>query len=327
MRETRNKVMTARQAVERFLHDGDCLALGGFVTNRRPYALVHEIIRQGKRDLYLEGGSSGGDVDMLIGAGCVKAIMIAYIANSGYTQVLRCFRRAVEQGQILFDDYSIDTQTIAYHGAALGLPYVAVKNTLGSDLSDKWGMSREERLKHPKLSPDKFIFQDNPFRPGERLVLIPTPRIDVAVIHAQTASPDGTCRIAGPEFQDLDIAMAARHTVVSCEELVSDEEIRRHPERNSIAGLCVDAVVHLPCGAHPSQCFGHYDYDPAYYWEYDAASRSDEGFARFAEKYVHACPDHDSYLDALGASRLLKLRVEQGYGYVPGLKRKEAQAQ
>ncbi len=319
---TSEKVMTARQAVERFLHDGDCLALGGFVTNRRPYALVHEIIRQGKRDLYVEGGSSGGDVDMLIGAGCVTAIMVAYIANSGYTQVLRCFRRAVEQGRILFDDYSIDTQTIAYHGAALGLPYVAVKNTLGSDLGAKWGMSREERLRHPKLTPDKFLFQDDPFHPGERLCLIPTPRIDVAIIHAQTASPDGTCRLVGPEFQDVDIAMAATRTIVSCEELVSNDEIRRHPELNSITGLCVDAVVHVPWGAHPSQCFGHYDYDPGYYREYDQASRSDEGFAAFAQKYVFAHPDHDSYMDALGASRLAKLRVEPGFGYVPGLKRK-----
>lgn len=322
MREEHNKLMTARQAIERFVHDGDCLALGGFVTNRRPYALVHEIIRQNRRDLYVEGGSSGGDVDMLIGAGCVKAIMISYIANSGYTQVSRRFRAAVEQGRILFDDYSIDTQTIAYHGAALGLPYVPVKNTLGSDLSAKWGMSREERLKHPKLSPDKFIFQEDPFHPGERLCLIPTPRIDVALIHAQMASPDGTCRIVGPAFQDLDIAMAARRTIVSCEELVENEEIRRRPELNAVSGLCVDAVTPLPCGAHPSQCFGHYDYDPDYFWEYDHASRSEEGFAAFAEKYVFAHSDHDSYLDALGASRLARLRASPGYNYVPGLKRK-----
>ena len=76
--------MTAEQAVSHFVQDGDCLALGGFVTNRRPYALVREIIRQRKRKLYLEGGPSGGDMDMLIGAGCVEIMMVSYIANSGY---------------------------------------------------------------------------------------------------------------------------------------------------------------------------------------------------------------------------------------------------
>lgn len=322
MRQTRDKVMTAAAAVARFVSDGDCLAMGGFVTNRRPYALVCEVIRQKRRNLYLEGGSSGGDVDMLIGAGCVTAIMVSYIANSGYTMVSRRFRSAVERGEILFDDYSIDSQTIAYHGAALGLPYVPVKNTLGSDLAAKWGMSREERAKHPKLSPEKFLFQDNPFNPGEPLCLIPTPKIDVALVHAQLASPDGTCRIAGPVFQDIDIAMAAGRTIVSCEELVSNEEIRRHPELNSLSGLCVDAVTPLPYGAHPSQCFDCYDYDPALYQEYDQASRTDEGFDAFVEKYVFSRPDHGGYLDAIGASRLLGLRVRRGVGYVPGLKRK-----
>ena len=38
------KVMTAAQAVEKFVHDGDCIAMGGFVTNRRPYVLTREII-------------------------------------------------------------------------------------------------------------------------------------------------------------------------------------------------------------------------------------------------------------------------------------------
>ena len=58
------KVMTAEEAVSRFVQDGDCLALGGFVTNRRPYALVREIIRQRKKRLYLEGGPSGGDMEI-----------------------------------------------------------------------------------------------------------------------------------------------------------------------------------------------------------------------------------------------------------------------
>ena len=71
--------MTAEQSVSHFVQDGDCLALGGFVTNRRPYALVREIIRQRKRKLYLEGGPSGGDMDMLIGAGCVEIMMVSYI--------------------------------------------------------------------------------------------------------------------------------------------------------------------------------------------------------------------------------------------------------
>ncbi|MDR2089301.1 MAG: glutaconate CoA-transferase [Clostridiales Family XIII bacterium] len=316
-----NKLMTAQEAVSSFLRNGDCLAVGGFVTNRRPYALIREIIRQ-KKLLYVEGGPSGGDIDMLIGAGCVTAISISYIANSGFSMVCRRFRDAVENGNLLFEDFSLDVHTIAYHGAALGLSYVPVKNMLGSDMIAKWGISEEERKKHPKLPAKKYILQEDPFNPGRTLCLVPTPQIDVAVIHAQKASPDGICRIEGPIFQDTDIAIAAKHTIVSCDELVSDEEMRRRPDLNTLTGLCVDAVVHLPYGAHPSQCFGLYDYDARFYIQYEKASRTQEDFDVFLKENVHDCPAHGDYLNKWGAADLLKLRTSEGCAYVPGLKRK-----
>ncbi len=163
---------------------------------------------------------------------------------------------------------------------------------------------------------------ENPFSPGDPVCCVPTPSIDVACIHVHMASPDGTCRIIGPEFQDVDIAIAAGRTIVSCEELVSNEEIRRHPERNTLAGLCVDAVVPLPYGAHPSQCFGCYDYDGECFIEYDEVSRSGEGFRKFLDAMLTECPDHAAYLDRMGAGRLLGLRVDGEFGYVVGLKRK-----
>ena len=84
-----NKLMTAQDAIARFVRDGDCIAFGGFSTNRRAYGLVREVIRQKKKDLTVESGSAGGDIDMLIGAGCVKVMNISYIANSGFTMVCR----------------------------------------------------------------------------------------------------------------------------------------------------------------------------------------------------------------------------------------------
>lgn len=315
-----HKVMSAQEAVTRFLHDGDCIALGGFVTNRRSYGLVREIIRQGRRGLYAESGSAGGDLDMLIGAGCIRAVNISYIANSGFTQVCRRFRAAVEQGEILFEDYSLDVQTIVYHGAALGLSYVPVRNMLGSDLVAQWGISEDVRRSHPKLPAKKFVLQEDPFHPGVTLCCVPTPVIDVAFLHVQKASPDGTCRIEGPVFQDLDLAMAAAHTVISCEELVSDEELRREPHLNSLPGLCVDAVVHLPKGAHPSQCYNHYDYDSRFYRDYDVASRTQPDFEAFLAEYVIPY-DHQGYLEHLGQARLAALENQAGFQYVPGMKR------
>src|SRR5690625_6732557 len=47
---TSDKLMDLATAVDRFVHDGDCVALEGF-GQLIPFAAGHEIIRQNKRDL------------------------------------------------------------------------------------------------------------------------------------------------------------------------------------------------------------------------------------------------------------------------------------
>lgn len=318
----KEKLMSLESAVKEFVHDGDWLALSGFVTNRRPYAAVREIIRQGKRDLYLESGAGGGDVDMLIGAGCVKYLFNSYVANSGFSQVCRRFRKLVENGELMMEDYSLDVQAILYHGAALGLPFVAVKNMLGSDLVKKWGIPAEVYRDDPKLPAKKLVVGANPLNPEELLCFIPTPKIDISIIHVQKAGADGTARIEGPVFCDIDIAMAATHCIVVCEELVHPDELRREPWLNQIPNVVPDAVVHLPFGAHPSQCANYYDYDGMFLRMYDQVSGDDDLYRKFLDEWVFSIRDHGEYTDKMGTSRLTSLLVRPGYGYVPGLKRR-----
>ncbi len=123
-------------------------------------------------------------------------------------------------------------------------------------------------------------------------------------------------------FQDVDIALAAKHCIVSCEELVETEVMHRSSELNSIPCGAVDAIVHVPFGAHPSQCFNYYDYDGMLFKEYDKVSEDDTLFEQFLEKYVFECHSHWDYLDKFGSERLMGLRVQLGKGYVCGLKRR-----
>ena len=106
-----------------------------------------------------------------------------------------------------------------------------------------WGISEEQRKTLDKVDDLKYVEMDNPFNPGEKIVAVPVPKLDTAIIHVQKASPDGTCIIEGDEFHDVDIAVAARKVIVTCDELVSDEYIRRDPTLTRIFGECVDAVV------------------------------------------------------------------------------------
>ena len=268
-----DKVYSLKDAVAKFVESGDTICFGGFTTNRKPYAAVGEILRQGQKDFTVWAGPAGGDWDMMIGEGRVKNYINCYTANSGYTNVSRRFRAAIEKGELTYEDYSQDVLMLQLHAASLGLPYLPVRLMQGSGLMKFWGISEEKRAADPKLDNLKCVEVENPFQPGQKVVAVPVPKLDTAIIHVQKASPDGTCIIEGDEFHDVDIAVAARKVIVTCDELVSNEFIRRDPTLTRIFGECVSAVVHAPYGAWPSQCYNYYDNDPNALREYDKASK------------------------------------------------------
>ncbi len=307
-----SKIMSVSDAVAKYVTDGCSMAIGGCTINRKPYAVVREIIRQKKKNLYLHGGPAGGDADMLIGSDCCTAFINSYCANSGYSNVSRRYRKYIEEGKILFEDYSLDVHATLFHAGAMGFPFIAVKHMLGSDLVEKVGISEEIRKKHPKLPPKKLMLGEDPFNPREKYCFIPVPLIDVAIIHVQKASPDGTARIEGAVFEDLDIAMAATHLIVSCEEIVTNEELRKDPGLNQIPCILADAIVKTPYGAHPSQCSGYYDYDREYLRYYDKVGKEDELYAQYLDEWVYTPEDHYAYLEKLGLKRLLSLHVQKG---------------
>ena len=336
--------MSLHDAVAKYVESGDQIVFGGFTTHRRPYAAVGEILRQGQTDFVGWSTPAGGDWDMLIGEGRVKVYINCYTANSGYTNVSRRFRAFIEQGKIHFEDYSQDVLMLQLHAASLGMPFLPVKLMGGSGLCDFWGISEETRKTLDKVDNLKFAYVENPFNPGETVVAVPVPKLDTAVIHVQKASPDGTCIIEGDEFHDVDIAVAAKKVIVTCEELVSEEWIRRDPSVTSVFGECVSAVVHAPFGAWPSQCYNYYDCDDACMKEYDKASKyqdkedaekqiakekakaekkglpynapvDPETFKDYLDKWVYSVKDNDELLDKIGGARLAKLKVIPGLGY------------
>ena len=316
-----NKVMSLHDAVAKYVENGDTICFGGFTTNRKPYAAVNEILRQGQKDFTVWAGPAGGDWDMLIGAGRVKNYINCYTANSGYTNVSRRFRAAIEKGELVYEDYSQDVLMLQLHAASLGLPYLPVRLMQGSGLMKYWGISEEQRKADPALDDLKCVEVENPFKPGEKVVAVPVPRLDTAIIHVQQASPDGTCIILGDEFHDVDIAVAARKVIVTCDELVSDEYIRRDPTLTRIFGECISAVVHAPYGAWPSQCYGMYDNDPNALREYDRASNyadAADAVAKLAKaaakaaKAAAAAPDNAKLAEAAEKAAAAAKAAEEG---------------
>ena len=317
------KVTSLADAVRHFIHDGAHISFGGFTVNRQPMACAYEIIRQGVTGLHVYMHSGGQALDPLIGAGCVRAVELAYGANGRFAPMCVRFRKAVERGELVVEDYTNYQMTLRFQAGAMGVPFLPVRSGMGTDIVRRWGFDAEMRRRDARLPNRKLVVLDDPFTEDgpEPVVLVPAVNPDVTVIHAQQADTQGTVRIAGLTFADVEQARAARHVIVTCEELVEPEVLRAEPDRNQIPFFVVDAVVHVPYGAHPTACYGFYDYDAQHLNAYRVLASDDVQFAAYLDEYVYGVDRHTEYLEKIGAEPLERIRAVPPFGYAPGLVR------
>ena len=316
------KVISLAEAAG-IIPDGATLSLGGFTTQRHPMAVVYELVRLRRRNLYLFGHSPGGDWDLLIGAGCVKRVELAYEADEAFGTVGPRWRLAVQRGQIEWEDYSNFAMVARFTAGAMGLPFMPVRSLLGSDVLAREALSAEARARDPRTSPLKLREMDSPFKAGERVVLVPAINTEFSVIHVQKATASGIVRIEGQSYADVQQALCAATVIVTCEELVSEESLRCEPERNLIPLFAIQYVCPVHWGAHPYAVYNYYDYDPRQLKYYHEAAESDDGFDRYLQRFVLGVKDHAGYLEAVGGvDRLGSLVADPQYGYRPGLQRR-----
>ncbi len=303
--------------------DGATISFGGFTTQRHPMAFVYELIRQRRRDLYLFGHSPGGDWDILVGAGCVRRVELAYEADEAFGTVGPRWRRAVERGEVEWEDYSNFAMAARFAAGAMGIPFMPLGSLLGSDLVARRTLSDEERAADPRTASRKLHVIESPFNADDRVVLVPAIHTEFAVLHVQKATAQGTIRIEGQTFADVQQALCADTVIVTAEEIVDEDELRQEPERIPLPFFAVKHVCHVPFGAHPYAVFNCYDYDPLQLKAYHQAAADDATFAAYLERFVYGAKDHAAYLQAVGGSeRLASLRAAPGYGYRPDLPRR-----
>ena len=321
--EISEKLMTLEEAVRRFIKDGCQLAIGGFTVTRNPMALIYEIIRQRIKDIHLVCHSNGQGLDVLIGAGAVRRLEIAYGGNGRYAPTCIRFKKAVQQGRIEFEDYSNYQMSLRFLAGALNIPFITTKSGLGSDILHCEGFSPETRRER-KVARKKFVTMSNPFsdEAEDPVVLLPALNPDVALLHTQYVGEDGTVRIKGLTFADLEQAKAADTVIVTCEEIVPRSFIRLDPDQNSLPSFFVDAVVKVPFGAHPTACYGFYDYDPRHLNLYKKTAEDDVLFEDYLKEWVYGVSSHEEYVVKIGSSQLQNIKANPVLGYAVGLDRK-----
>ena len=311
-----SKLMSASEAVKRFVNSGDCLSIGGFTINRNPMALIYEILRQQIKDLHVVMHSGSQALDLLIGAGRVSLLEIAYGANGRLASTCVRFRNAIEKGTLKVEDYTNYQMTLRFMAGAMGVPFLPTYSSLGTDIIERWGFSPDMRSSNPQLPGKKLAVTKDPFSDkASQVVLVPAVNPDVALIHVQKAAEDGTVRLEGLTFADIEQARASKHVIVSCEELVSPPELRKESWNNSIPHVLVDAVVHQPFGAHPTACYLHYDYDMEHLLKYKELADNDDQFETYLKEFVLDVDSHDDYLKLIGTKQLNVIKASPELGY------------
>ena len=291
-----NKLMTMREAIERFVPDGSSIAMGLALEAVIPFAAGHEIIRQKRRDLALIGPISDMLFDQLIGAGCVRKIQAAWVGNVS-EGLAHNYRRAVEQGiphPITVEEHSNFSIALSLLAAGLGVSYLPTKTLLGSDI--------------PRQNP-AFRQGTDPWT-GEPLLLVPAIRPDVAILHVQRADSDGNAHAWGSLGICEEAAQAAQGIIVVAEEIAPRETLLSDPNRILAPAVKVLAVVHEPGGAHPAPVQGCYNRDHLAFHEYHQQTRSLDGFERWLAEWVTGIANRQEYLAHLGAERWQGLAVK-----------------
>ena len=150
-----------------------------------------------------------------------------------------------------------------------------------------------------------------PFANAE-YVAIPALWPDVAIIHVHEADCYGNARIRGTSVADIAVARAAKHVILSCERLISNDEIRRDPTSTVIPFFCVDAVCEVPFGSFPGNMPYEYYSDEEHLRQWLTVEEDPATHQEFLEKYIFGCRDFAEYLELCGGvARLEELRGQE----------------
>jgi len=238
-------------------------------------AATRALLRRGVKDLHIVGVPVCGiQVDILIGAGAVRTLETSAVTLGEHGAAPR-FTAAVRAGSIRVLDATCPAIHGALQAAEKGLPFIPIRGLIGSDV-----------LAHRR----DWRVIDNPFQPGDRIVVLPAIRPDVALFHAPLADRHGNVWI-GRNRELMMVAHAAAATLVTVEEIV-DRNLLDDPvlAAATIPDLYVTKIAAAPRGAAPLALAGRYPADAETLMRYAQAAKTEEGFRAFLDEWLTIPP-------------------------------------
>lgn len=271
--------------------DGDDVAIGGCLYSRTPMALLLELLRNGPRNLTLSRSLMCYEAELFLVNDQSSRIVTSWMGLGlpwGISKILRSYG---ESGRATYEEWSHLSLGLRYKAAAMGIPFLPTTSMLGSDLV-KYNSAQEMAC---------------PFT-GEKLCLVPAYFPEVALIHVHRADIYGNSQIDGYAHMDADIARAAHTVIVTTERLVLTEEIIGTADRTTLPHFLVDAVIEVPFGSYPHECYGLYDANFEHFDAYVTLinEKGEEGVREFLEEYVLSTEDFEGFLNLFETRALVE---------------------
>lgn len=294
MPKLKEKLCSLSEAAS-LIKNGTRIHIGGMSVHNHPMAFVYELIRKKVKDLTIVGHVSADDVDILVGAGCVKRIEISYVGLEEFGLAPN-FRRAVEREEIELVEYSEPVSFERFNCSARGQSFFPTHEMLGTDL--------------PKHNPDiKEMVSPYDGRPCH---IVPAANPEWVVIHAPMGDKYGNILYFEwrqlPINLDLMASRASDNLIVTVEQIVDRERVRRLRHLNMIPRSRTTVIVEAPYGTHPSSCMPLYDQDREHLRMYSQIARDPVEFRKYLDRYVYGVTSHMDYLKLIGVEKLLRLR-------------------
>jgi glutaconate CoA-transferase, subunit A len=290
-RSLRDKVVSLEEATS-FVRDGDSVGIGGSTMSRTPMGMVWALARAGRKRLTCSRSIVSSDGDLLFASGVCDHIVTSWFSQGILWGVSKVMRHHVETGKARFDEWSHMAMGMRFRAGAMGVPFMPIRSMLGSDV-------RKQRPEAKEI--------DCPFT-GEKLLLVPALNPDVALIHVQRCDAYGNAQIDGLQFMDIDLAMAANKVILTTERIVSNDQIRRAPDQTKIPFFAVDAVVELPFGCAPHECYGVYEPMLRHMEYYVGLVNADpvKGMRDYMDRFVYGPKSWSEFLALIGIEQLLE---------------------
>ncbi|MGA1198310.1 MAG: CoA transferase subunit A [Candidatus Latescibacterota bacterium] len=295
-----DKVMSVREAVSRFVHDGDYLGSGGFGTNRIATAALHEIVRQKKRNLSFAGHTTTHDFQILAagnrhGEKLLARVDAAYIVGLEARGLSPQARRMMQSGEVEVCEWTNYALACRFQAAAMGVSFLPMRNMFGTDTFEH---SAAKEIMCPFTA--------------QKIVAVPALHPDVSVIHVHESDCLGNCRIHGITMADLELARASKRVIVTTEKIVSTDAIRERPYETVIPSFCVDAVCEVPFGSYPGNMPGEYFSDENHLKMWMTVEGDEVAYDTFLNKYIYGVSDFAEYLELCGGeSHMAFLRAQE----------------